>query len=98
MKILKIRSLGICILLVSASISSFGQAENKTLRCGARAFAALKPLPVLKYQCRPDGPNDYDEKILSWPERRRAISDLMTSLALLNGKDWWEAASLELNV
>lgn len=84
--------------MAAASISSLGQAENKTLACKPRALAALKPLPVLKYRCRPDEANDYDEKILSRPERIRALNDFMRQLALLDGKDWWETATDELNV
>jgi hypothetical protein len=99
MKSLKMRSLVIFILLVSASISSFGQAEqNKTLVCSARAWAALKTLPVLKYPCRAEEANDYDEKILSRPERVRAIKDFMKALELFNRQDWWETATSELNV
>ncbi|HVG31531.1 MAG TPA: hypothetical protein VM911_00565 [Pyrinomonadaceae bacterium] len=99
MKSLKIRLLGIFILLVSASISSLGQAAQKNaLACSARAWAALKPLPELKYQCRADEANDYDEKILSRPERIRAIKDFMKGLELFNGNDWWETATSELNV
>ena len=98
MKSLKIRSLGIFILLVSASTNSFAQAKQQnTLACSARAWAALKPLPLLKYQCRADEPNDYDEKILSRPERIRAIKDFMKGLELFNGRDWWETATRELN-
>lgn len=100
MKTLKLRSLGIFILLISASISSFGQAQqqNNTLVCSARAWAALKPLPVLKYQCRAGEANDYDEKILRRPERIRAIKDFMRELESFNGREWWETATLDLNV
>jgi hypothetical protein len=99
MKSLKIRSLVIFILLASSSISSPGQAEQRTtLSCSARAWAALKPLPELKYKCRADEANDYDEKILSRPERIRAIKDLMRGLESFNGQDWWETATAELNV
>lgn len=98
MKGLKMRSLGICLLLLSTAINSAGQEENKTLVCRNEAFAALKPLPQLKYQCRPDAPNDYDEEILRRPERLRAINDYMRRLALFNGRDWWEAATVDLNI
>jgi len=99
MKSLKIRLLGIFILLVSVLINSLGQAEQKTtLSCSARAWAALKPLPTLKYQCRADETNDYDEKILSRPERIRAIKDFIRGLESFNGKEWWETATAELNV
>src|ERR1043165_7327351 len=95
---LKVRSLGICILLAWVTTGAFGQAENKTLACKARALSALKPLPELKYQCGPDEANDSDEKILSRPERISALNDLMRQLASFNGKEWWEITTGELNV
>ncbi len=71
------RSLGICLLLLSAATISFAQEENKILVCKNEAFAALKPLPKLKYQCKPGEMNDYDEEILKGPERIMAIKEYM---------------------
>ncbi len=98
MRRLKMRSLGICLLLLSAAINSVGQEENKILVCKNGAFAALKPLPKLKYQCRPSEMNDYDEEILKGPERIRAIKDFMGRLASFTDDDWWESGADELNV
>jgi hypothetical protein len=81
-----------------AAINSAGQEENRILVCKNEAFAARKSLPKLRYQCRPDAPNDYDEVILRRPERIRAINDYMRRLALFNSKDWWEVATADLNI
>ena len=86
------------MLLLSAASNAVGQQENKILVCKDRAFAALKPLPKLKYQCRPGQVNDYDEEILKWTERRRAIKDFMGRLASLTDDAWWESSVDELNV
>jgi hypothetical protein len=97
MKRLKLKSLILLILIVSASDRAAGQNETEAPACRPEVFAALRPLPKLSYACRPDAANDYDERILKWPERIRAIQDYTRSLAGFSGRNWWEAPVDELN-
>ncbi|HEY0006973.1 MAG TPA: hypothetical protein VGB17_19490 [Pyrinomonadaceae bacterium] len=100
MKRWRLGSAGVCALLVLLSFSAQGQqpAKNRTLVCRREVLAALKPLPRLEYRCRPDAPNDYDEKILKWPERLAAIGEYVKRLEGLTGREWWEQEVEDLNV
>jgi hypothetical protein len=94
-----LKSVGLVIMLASVATCAHGQQKkDAALLCKPEVFAQLKPLPKLDYQCRPDQPNDYDEAILKWPERLRAINGYLRELEALNGRGWWEQAVSELNL
>jgi hypothetical protein len=97
MKKLKLKSLVLFILIVSATERVAGQNGGAAPVCRQEVFAELRPLPKLSYACRPDAANDYDERILKWPERIRAIKDYTRRLATFSGRDWWETGVDELN-
>jgi hypothetical protein len=85
-------------VLLAASPASAQEKRAAAPGCKPEVFARLKPLPVLDYSCRPDQSNDYDEAILKWPERLRAIKDYMLALEALNERGWWEASTGDLNL
>jgi hypothetical protein len=57
----------------------------------------LKQLPELRYKCRTSA-DQYDEAILQWPERVRALRMLTNKLASLSDAAWWQAEVDDLNV
>jgi hypothetical protein len=98
MKKFKLKSLALIILMGFISISASAQKRNETLFCKQEVLARLKSLPQLSYACRPDAVNDYDETLLKWPERVRAIKNYMKALALFSEHNWWETGVDEMNV
>lgn len=97
MKKLQLQSVALCILLLTAPISSFSQQKGRTIACKNRAFAALKPLPELNYLCPPDVTNEYDDRILKSPQRVEAINNVIKELESFTSPDWWESAVADLN-
>ena len=87
---------GFLLALLGLSVS-FAQRSNRALVCKLPVFAALKPVPELKYQCD-DQLNDYDEKILKLPGRVAAIKTLMSELSSFNDAAWWSADAVDLSV
>lgn len=85
------------MLLSVLCVSAPAQSRGGALLC-RQTVSRLKPLPKLSYACRPEAPNDYDEAILAWPERRSAIRDFMQQLSAFNASVWWTASVDELNV
>ena len=83
------------VLLVLISVPSLAQQQPTVAFCKQAAFNALRPLPELSYQC-PDGLNDYDEKILKWPERSAAIEHLESELASFAAPAWWQVDVADL--
>jgi hypothetical protein len=63
---------------------------SRQLVCRTKALAALKPFPKLKYKCR-EALDDYDERILKYPERRVAINRYVKMLENFTTADWWKA-------
>lgn len=100
MKKFKLKSAALITLIAAAAacLPASGQKRNETLACRQEVLARLRPLPKLSYPCRPDALNDYDETILKWPERLRAIKGYMQNLAALSERNWWETSVDDLNV
>jgi hypothetical protein len=98
MKKQMLKSLSLIIFMVIACAGAYGQRAGESLACKQEVFARLQPLPKLSYRCRPDAANDYDEAILKWPERARAIKDYMRMLEALSERYWWETSVDDLNV
>lgn len=99
MKKLKLKFVALIILSACCRTVAVGQkAGEPSLACKQEVFARLRPLPKLSYECRADAANDYDETILKWPERLRAIKDYMQRLAALSVQDWWETSVDDLNI
>lgn len=65
--------------------------------CKAEALAALKPIPKLVYKCN-QNLDDYDEEVLTQPNRLKAISLYIKSLEKLDFADWWKTDVGDLNV
>lgn len=87
----------ITAIYFSGSHESFGQRRGSALVCRQSVFAALKPMPELSYECG-DQPNDWDEKILTLPQRTAAIKTLMSQLSSFSDEAWWTADPVDLSV
>jgi len=72
------------------------QDEKPPAVCKPDALRAVRPIPQLRYRCRPNV-NEYDEAILKWPERVRAVSALSAQLKMLTQAAWWDADVEDLN-
>src|SRR5258708_1334624 len=72
--------LGISVIV----FNGFGQ----TYYCKPGALTALRAIPKLKYSCREDV-TDYDETLLKFPERLRAVRKYTSSLETFNNTAWW---------
>ena len=83
-------------VLLSVAFEAAAQNKKPVPACSNKAFAALKELPKLEYDC-PEGPIDSDTKILKLPERLAAIRELMQELAGFTKADWWRASIDEMN-
>jgi hypothetical protein len=80
--------------LISALIV---QTHSQTIACRQSAFTALRPIPKLKYKCR-KGIDDYEQKILKYPERIRAVNGFVKALEKFTNKDWWSTDVEDLNI
>jgi hypothetical protein len=98
MKKLKQQSLMLLIITAALCSNASGQKKEEAFVCKQEIFARLQPLPKLNYKCRPDAANDYDEAILKWPERIRAINDYMHRLEAFSSGNWWDDAVNDLNL
>jgi len=83
-------------VLLAVAVDAVAQNEKPAPPCTEKAFAALKSLPKLEYEC-PEGLNDSDDKILKLTGRLSAIRGLMRELAGFTNADWWQASVDELN-
>ena len=72
-------------------------AQGQTISCTKKAFAALKPLPELKYRC-PEDLQDFDDKILTNGARVTSTKKVEKSLSAFTEKAWWETPAEELNL
>jgi hypothetical protein len=74
----------------------YAQKEKTVPACTERAFAALRAMPKLKYECPEEG-QEWDEKILKMPARLTAIRRVMKALESFTNPAWWQAEAEELN-
>lgn len=98
MKKLKLKSLMLLIITATLCVSAAGQSRGETFVCKQEVLAVSKPLPKLSYKCRPDAVNDYEEAILKWPERIRAINAFLRTLSTFSERSWWEKNARDLNL
>jgi hypothetical protein len=98
MKKCKLKALMLLIVAACIVADASGQSTERALVCKREVFRMLKPLPVLSYECRAGAANDYDEAILKWPERVRAINDYLRRLVNFSDDGWWAASVDDLNV
>jgi len=89
---------GFLMLLSALPVETPSQSEGKSTACKKEVFAALKPLPKLRYRCLPEGASDYDERILKTPGRARALTAYLRMLEQLSAHAWWQARVADLNV
>ena len=87
-------ALVLCLLCLPASV--LGQKEKPVPVCSEAAFAAVKPLPKLTYECNEDLAS-YDDKVLVLPQRLAAIRQLNHQLKAFDDEGWWRAGIDELN-
>jgi hypothetical protein len=88
--------LGICVVLLTFSATSFAQNKKPVPICTQQTMAAFKPLPQLEYEC-PEGANDSDDKILKMPQRFSAIRGMVKQLEGFTNPAWWQANVDDLN-
>ncbi len=93
---IRILPVAVCAAILVARVSS-STPQDQIRECKQSALAAWKPVPKLRYPCG-NAANDYDEKILKLPARRRALATLQQQLALLNTNSWWQTSPDDLSV
>lgn len=64
--------------------------------CSEKAFAAVRPLPKLAYECS-ESLIDSDSRILRLPRRRAAVARVVETLRSFTNPVWWETGLAELN-
>ena len=94
----KATSLVFCILLCTVPSNTFSQRKNKVFVCKNRAFATLRSLPELTYQCPLNVTSESDDRILKSAERIKARNSLVRELGSFTDPGWWEAAVEDLNI
>jgi hypothetical protein len=71
-------------------------AQDKALPvCSEKAFAAMRPLPKLAYECS-ETLSDSDSRVLRLPRRRAALARVVQTLRSFTAPSWWEASIHEL--
>jgi hypothetical protein len=85
------------ILLIATSSVFPRQDKKPAISCKKAAFAALKALPQLHYDCPSDVADDYDDRILKTPGRSEALKDLMKELEAFTNPSWWDSSVNDLN-
>ncbi len=75
------RILILMTILVAAGINAAGQTEKPVPACTQKAFAALKSLPKVQYDC-PERLIESDGKILKLPERAAALNSGVKTLTV----------------
>ena len=86
-------------LIVALTVFSgyaIAQQRRSISVCRQDVYAALRPLPKLTYDC-PQNVSDSDDALLQLPERRSAITKLITELEDFNDPSWWRASVEALN-
>lgn len=94
-------SLIACFLVAFASSTlvtpTLSHQDEKALAvCKPAALRAVQVIPSLRYRCRP-GADQYDEAILKWPERVRALNALAAKLKAFTRTAWWKSDVEDLN-
>ena len=86
------------LVLAALPVQTRSRNEGRITACKKEVFAALQPLPKLRYRCVPEGVNDSDERILRTPVRERAMRNYLRALERLSALAWWQAQVADLNV
>jgi hypothetical protein len=81
------------LLFLSFCVQNFGQ----TPVCKTTALAALKPIPKLEYKCN-ENLTEWDDEVLTQPNRLKAINLYTKTLEKLTYADWWKTGVDDLNV
>lgn len=93
----KFHFLTVCVLLAGTAAETFSQKNQRIIACKPKAFAALKPLPELKYGCPEEG-SESDDLILKLPGRKSAINATLRNLESFTSPAWWQTAVNDLNI
>ena len=64
--------------------------------CSEKAFAAVRPLPTLAYECS-ESLTESDGRLLRLPRRRAALARSIQTLRSFTNPVWWETSVAELN-
>lgn len=84
-------------LLLTVLLFSPVSAQDKAVPvCSEQAFAAVRPLPKLAYECS-ESLIDSDSRILRLPRRRAALARVVQTLRSFTNPVWWETSLAELN-
>jgi hypothetical protein len=84
-------------LLLTVLLFSPAFAQDKAVPvCSEKAFAAVRPLPKLAYECS-ESLIDSDSRILRLPRRRAALARVVQTLRSFTNPVWWETGVAELN-
>src|SRR6185436_4263215 len=87
----------LALLLIGLTLRISAQSERVAAVCTEAAFAALRPLPTLDYECPGEG-TDSDETILKLPGRRAEIGYFIKLLTREFAQvSWWQSEISELN-
>ena len=85
------------LLLLTGMLFSPAFAQDKAVPvCSEKAFAAVRPLPKLTYECS-ESLIDSDSRILRLPRRRAALARVTQTLFSFTHPAWWETSVAELN-
>ena len=84
------------VLLSLLAPNIFSQKEKPVPACSQAVFALYKPFPKLEYECD-QSLQDFDDKVLTLPQRLKALRGVMDQLAGFTNEGWWRASIDELN-
>ena len=76
--------------------NSAQETQAPVLVCKAATLRARRPLPTIRYRCKP-GVNDYDDSILKWTPRVAAMRGAAAQLATFTDPSWWQTPVDDLN-
>ncbi|MFY9621056.1 MAG: hypothetical protein WAM70_14850 [Pyrinomonadaceae bacterium] len=84
-------------LLSTVLLFSPAFAQDKAVPlCSKKAFAAVRPLPRLEYECS-ESLIESDSRILRLPRRRASLARMVQTLRSFTDPAWWESTVTELN-
>ena len=84
------------LLLIVLFFSPIFAQDKAVPVCSEKAFAAVRPLPELAYECS-ESLIDSDSRILRLPRRRAALARVVQTLRSFTNPVWWETSLAELN-
>ena len=90
------RLIFLSLIVIGSSCLPVSGQEKPVPVCSEKAFATIKPLPKLNYECS-ESLIESDSRLLRLPRRRAALARVMETLRSYTNPAWWEASVNELN-